>query len=98
MVDAGDHREAVFWVIATWARCRAVAAAALPGQSGPGLDDGPAVFDAAVHELTGIAGPADLTERSGAVLGALAGLRATADAIAGQRRPHPHQNAAASSA
>jgi hypothetical protein len=59
LVERGDHREAVFWILATWARCEAA--------GGPG-------FQAMTADLTGLAGPVALLERRDAVLAFLPSL------------------------
>jgi hypothetical protein len=56
LVDAGDHREAVFWIVATFARCRQL----LGGSS--------RTFEAALAELVGVHGPDDLRARAAATL------------------------------
>jgi len=64
LVDAGDHREAVFWVVATFARCRQVLAADA-GRAGE------RAFREAVGELLGVHGPDDLRARAAATLALL---------------------------
>jgi hypothetical protein len=58
LVDDGDHREAVFWIVATFARCRQILGDA--GSSGS--------FRAALAELVGVHGPDDLRNRAAATL------------------------------
>ena len=59
LVERGDHREAVFWIVATWARCEA---AESPG------------FQAMTADLTGLAGPATLLDRRDTVVAFLPSL------------------------
>ncbi|MFF1920341.1 hypothetical protein ACFVW8_07155 [Streptomyces sp. NPDC058221] len=59
LLDRGDHREAVFWIIATLARCHTVLAADAPALHAARLP----AFGAAVAELTGITGTADILAR-----------------------------------
>src|SRR5690606_13602228 len=58
LVAAGDHREAVFWIVATFARCERI------------LGDRPDApdFSAALAELVGVRGPGDLRARTAATL------------------------------
>jgi hypothetical protein len=70
LIDAGHHREAVFWMIATFARCMKI----LNCRS----DDR---FEAAAEELLGLKSPSDLYCRSKAVLAFLPALRTWVDAI-----------------
>jgi hypothetical protein len=72
LVDAGDHREAVFWIVATFARCRQV------------LGCGSGAFDAALAELVGVHGPGDLRARAAATLAFLPELE---EATVTSRRP-----------
>jgi hypothetical protein len=62
LVDRGDHREAMFWIVVTYARCHQIL--------GTGHD---AAFDAAVADL-GIRGPDDIARRAAAVLDHLPAL------------------------
>lgn len=76
LVEAGQHREAVFWIVATHARCLTILA-----HSAPALD---ADFDAGFRDLVGdlgITSPADLRARARQVLDFLPRLREVADAI-----------------
>ncbi|MER6221058.1 hypothetical protein ABT189_10745 [Streptomyces sp900105755] len=58
LIDSGDHREAVFWIIATFARCHTILAA-----DAPQLHDALApAFQAAVTDL-GISSTRDLIHR-----------------------------------
>jgi hypothetical protein len=69
LVDSGDHREAVFWIVATAARCQVALtarAAALAGQRAP-------EFRALVAALTGLRTPADVLTRRDALLAAPTG-------------------------
>ncbi|MER5280535.1 hypothetical protein ABT025_33035 [Streptomyces sp. NPDC002809] len=59
LLDRGEHREAVFWIVATFARCHTVLAADDPALHAARLP----AFEAAVAELTGITGTADILAR-----------------------------------
>ncbi|GHJ42633.1 hypothetical protein Sm713_82420 [Streptomyces sp. TS71-3] len=62
LIDAGDHREAVFWIIATFARCHTILAT-----DAPRLHESLApAFHAALADL-GISGTRDLLDRAEAV-------------------------------
>jgi len=74
LVERGDHREAMFWIVATFARCEQVLAAdAPPSPHAP-------AFRAAVADL-GIAGPADLRRRAAEVTGLLPELASAAERV-----------------
>jgi len=74
LVDNGDHREAVFWIIATWARCQQILAA----DASPGLcSAGEQRLRAAVTELLGVADTAGLRQRRTETLELLPVLRQT---------------------
>ncbi|MGA8112466.1 MAG: hypothetical protein WCA46_02250 [Actinocatenispora sp.] len=77
LIDRGDHREAVFWIVATFARCHKILAA----DGSPELRESlmPA-FRAVVADL-GITSTDDLTRRAGETLRFLPRLRASAEAI-----------------
>jgi hypothetical protein len=77
LIDVGDHREAVFWIVATFARCHTVLAV-----DDPALHRGlrPA-FEAAVADL-GITGSADVRQRADDVLAELPELCRVAETIA----------------
>lgn len=81
LVDGGDHREAVFWIVATFARCQQILAADAPATL---QHDAELRFRAAVTDLLGVRDTADLLARSRAVRGLLPALRASAAAIAGR--------------
>ena len=78
LIDRGDHREAVFWIIATFARCHTILAA-----DAPGLHQALApAFREALADL-GLASGADLLERAAEVIRYLPGLwRITEDVLA----------------
>ena len=59
LVGRGDHREAVFWIVATAARCRMI------------LRDDGAWFPDLVADLVGLPDPAALLARRDRVLAAL---------------------------
>jgi hypothetical protein len=76
LIEAGHHRAAVFWIVATWTRCMTVFhtdAPALENRFGPG-------FRATVADL-GIASDADLRRRADEVIARLPRLTAIAGAI-----------------
>jgi hypothetical protein len=77
LVERGDHREAVFWIAVTFARCHRILAVDAP----PRLRDSlvPA-FEELVADL-GLGTGADLRRRTGDVLRFLPELGATAEAI-----------------
>jgi hypothetical protein len=62
LIDSGDHREAVFWIIATFARCHTILAADAPQLH----EDLAPAFQAAVTDL-GISSSHDLFHRAEAV-------------------------------
>ena len=68
LVDGGNHREAVFWVVATAARCQAALNALAPALA---AEREPA-FRALVADLTGLRTPADVLTRRDALLADLA--------------------------
>ncbi|MBN6058069.1 hypothetical protein JYK22_39470, partial [Nonomuraea sp. RK-328] len=76
LVERGDHREAVFWIIATFARCHAILASDAPPLHRSRLP----AFQAALADL-GIASPADLRRRAGEVTRFLPRLRQAAEHI-----------------
>jgi hypothetical protein len=76
LIEAGDHREAVFWIVATWARCMTVFhndAPALARRFEPG-------FAATLGDL-GIADLDDLHRRADEVVAGLPRLMTVAGAI-----------------
>ncbi|MFJ6434125.1 hypothetical protein [Streptomyces sp. NPDC091416] len=77
LLDRGEHREAVFWIVATLARCHTVLAVDEPALHRERLP----AFEAAVAELTGITRTADLLERRAEVLAFLPRLGTAAEAV-----------------
>ncbi|WP_328897081.1 hypothetical protein [Streptomyces sp. NBC_00236] len=77
LIDLGEHREAVFWIVATLARCHAVLAVDDPALHAERLP----AFRAAVADLTGITGTADLLERRDEVLRFLPRLDTAAESV-----------------
>jgi hypothetical protein len=77
LIESGDHREAVFWVVATFARCTKILAADAPQATR--REHAPA-FAAVLADL-GIRALADLLERGERVRRFLPRLRDTAEAI-----------------
>ncbi|WP_219834564.1 hypothetical protein [Paenibacillus sp. R14(2021)] len=76
LIQDGSHREAVFWIIATFARCHKILAADAPGWHAERLP----AFQAAIAEL-GITSTAELFKRAEAVTAFLPALREAAEAI-----------------
>lgn len=76
LIDRGRHHEAVFWIIATFARCHTILAADAP-EAHRALTP---PFRAALADL-GITGPADILRRAGEVTRFLPRLWQTAEAI-----------------
>ncbi|MEU9619193.1 MULTISPECIES: hypothetical protein [unclassified Streptomyces] len=72
LIERGDHREAVFWIIATFARCHAVLAADAPDLHVARLP----AFREAVADL-GVTSTEDLLHRADEVVGYLPRLRQT---------------------
>ena len=77
LIDGGRHREAVFWMVATSARCQKILAADAPLRVR--REHAPA-FEAMVADL-GITSTADLGRRADEVIGFLPRLWRTAEAI-----------------
>ncbi|MEV1286324.1 hypothetical protein [Micromonospora sp. NPDC049679] len=77
LIDRGCHREAVFWIVATFARCHKILAADAPPDLRQQL--GPA-FEAVVADL-GITSTEDLLSRAADVTRFLPSLWATTEAI-----------------
>ncbi len=77
LIDAGDHREAVFWIVATFARCQAILAADAP----PDVRRAhrPA-FEEVLADL-GIASAADLPRRADEVTAYLPELWSLAETL-----------------
>jgi hypothetical protein len=78
LIDAGDHREAMFWIVATYARCHTILAADDPALHRE-LD---LAFRAAVADL-GITSGADLRRRGDEVLAYLPDLWQASEAMIG---------------
>ncbi|MFG1673294.1 hypothetical protein [Micromonospora sp. NPDC049282] len=76
LVAAGRHREAMFWVLVTYARCHAVLAAVAPER---GRAAWPA-FEAVLADL-GVASVADRRRRADAVLASLPAWQRVVDAV-----------------
>jgi hypothetical protein len=77
LLGTGDHREAVFWLVVTFARCvQALDAAGSPAAAGHG-----AAFATAVADLLDLRSPEDLARRRAAVLATVPALLATAEEI-----------------
>ncbi|MFI5489596.1 hypothetical protein [Micromonospora echinaurantiaca] len=76
LVAAGRHREAMFWIVATYARCHLILAADAPERGAELLP----LFEAAVADL-GVASAADRRRRADAVLAYLPRLWETAELV-----------------
>lgn len=76
LIDAGDHREAVFWIVATFARCHTILAADAPELHRSLAPN----FEAAVADL-GITSTDDLRDRAEDVFRFLPRLWRTAEDI-----------------
>src|SRR5262245_7015669 len=76
LIDRGDHREAVFWVVASYARCHAILAV-----DAPDLHRQLAPFFLAAMADLGIGSPADIARRAGQIHDALPNLRQLAETI-----------------
>jgi hypothetical protein len=68
LVDEGDHREAVFWIVATFARCQQILDADAPPERSRA---GERAFREALAELTGVHDPDDLRARAEATVALL---------------------------
>ena len=77
LIAAGNHREAVFWLVATYARCQMVLAHDAPPATYAQHDRG---FRALLADL-GIASPADLRDRTAQVAALLPDVWMMAEAI-----------------
>ncbi|SBT66654.1 hypothetical protein GA0070622_3679 [Micromonospora sediminicola] len=77
LVAAGRHREAMFWVLVTYARCHAVLASVAPRRERALRP----AFAAMLADL-GVASAADRRRRADALLAALPGWQAVVDAVA----------------
>jgi hypothetical protein len=77
LVDQGRHREAVFWIVATSARCQKVLAADAPPATRARHSPG---FRELLGDL-GVGSPGDLRRRAQDVLGFLPRLRRVTEAI-----------------
>lgn len=76
LIERGDHREAVFWLVATYSRCQAILARDAPALARQ-CDDG---YRALLGDL-GIASFADLEARAETIREALPGIMNLADRI-----------------
>ncbi len=88
LIAAGDHREAVFWIIATFGRCQQVLAADAPAQVTTAAEP---AFRAAVSDLCGMREPADLLRGAERDRDAWPAIQAVAEEIIARRtiaRPH----------
>ncbi|WBC06135.1 hypothetical protein [Micromonospora sp. WMMA1976] len=75
LIEAGRHREAMFWVLVTYARCHVVLGAVAPERE--------RAFGAALADL-GVASAADRRRRADGLLAALPGWQAVVDAVAAE--------------
>ncbi|GAB3345444.1 hypothetical protein RMN56_26770 [Micromonospora halotolerans] len=76
LVAAGAHREAMFWVVVTYARCHAVLAVDAPGRERVLRP----AFEAALADLR-VASVAERRRRAAALVGSLPRWQAVADAV-----------------
>jgi len=81
LIDQGDHREAVFWILATFARCHAVLSVDAPALAARLEPE----FRAAARELAGVGDPAELPGRAAEVAGFLPELWAVAEEMTAAR-------------
>ncbi|MFU8853544.1 hypothetical protein ACNAW0_21525 [Micromonospora sp. SL1-18] len=79
LIGVGAHREAMFWIVATFARCHAILAADAPGRERALRP----AFEAAVADL-GVGSVVDRRRRAEELLGSLPRWRVVADAVAGR--------------
>jgi len=79
LIEDGLHREAIFWIVATYARCMAILAADAPELAK--AHDG--AFRGAVAELLHVRDTVDLRMRADRTIGYLPTLRSLVSAIAG---------------
>lgn len=77
LVEEGEHREAVFWLVATFARCVQV----LRSTADPAATEHEVAFARTVSDLLGVTTSADLQRRRAAVVADLPLLRRTADVL-----------------
>jgi len=77
LIARGYHREAIFWIVATWSRCLAIIHADLPYLERDGHDHG---FRELLGDL-GIASSSDLRQRGERVKALLPAVRDVADQI-----------------
>jgi hypothetical protein len=80
MVARGEHREAVFWLLATFSRCLQI----LDATDATGRARHHDTFAAAVSDLVGLSTPEDLRRRRAEVLAGLPRWRALAGEIVAQ--------------
>ena len=76
LVRSGDPREAVFWLLVSFARCDRILAADAPEAA----ERNAPAFAALLADV-GVAGPADLRDRAARVRAALPGVRRAAETI-----------------
>ncbi|ETK32160.1 hypothetical protein [Microbispora sp. ATCC PTA-5024] len=76
LIEGGRHREAVFWIAATYARCLKILSADAPAAAAAHRP----AFEDLLADL-GVARPADLERRARRLLGLLPRLRALAEEI-----------------
>jgi hypothetical protein len=85
LIEQGDHREAVFWLVVTFARCQlTLDLAADPGPA----DQHRPLLAAAAADLLGVRGPADLQRRARSTEKGLPELASTARKIIAQLPAH----------
>ncbi|MFG2052432.1 hypothetical protein ACGFI9_00250 [Micromonospora sp. NPDC048930] len=79
LIGAGAHREAMFWIVVTYARCHAILATGAPARERVLRP----AFEAAVADL-GVLSAEDRRRRADGLLGSLPGWQRVADAIVGR--------------
>src|SRR3954447_8647544 len=85
MVQRGEHREAVFWLLATFSRCLQI----LDATDAADRSRHHAAFAAALEDLVRVRTPGDLARRRSEVLAGLPRLRDLAREILGQDAERP---------
>lgn len=83
LVEGGEHREAVFWIVATFARCQQILVADAPPER---RRAGEQAFGSAVGELLGLHDPDGLQARSAGTRALLPELEESLAAIGGYDR------------
>ena len=77
LIERGDHREAVFWIVATYARCLSILHRDAPPEASLQFDP---AFRALLGDL-GVTSPADIEGRATEVRAAIPWLLGVAEVI-----------------